>query len=93
VPLDPFSTPVQAIESTLASQIASQHTNLDFALWGKTDVIAPTNSEALTWFLGGTLPGGNDTPYALALVLEENNPALAKQIGEEVLRSLSGVVK
>jgi cell division protein FtsW (lipid II flippase) len=41
----------------------------------------------LTWFLAGTLPGWNGTPLALALVLEEDNPALAEEIGHAVLRA------
>lgn len=46
---------------------------------------APGDTTAITWFLGGTLPGAQGTPLALAVVLEENNPTLAASIGLAVL--------
>jgi len=46
---------------------------------------APGQGTLNTWFLAGTLPGAQGTPLALALVLEENDPALAAEIGRAVL--------
>jgi hypothetical protein len=42
---------------------------------------------SVTWYLAGTLPAWNGTPVALALILEEDDPALAASIGQAVLRS------
>ena len=47
---------------------------------------ASSGQDHFTWFIGGTVPGWNGQPLALALVLEENNPSLAQQIGETVLK-------
>jgi hypothetical protein len=51
--------------------------------------IAPveTSTGLLTWYLGGTLPRWQGTPLAVAIVLEEKNPALAEKIGQSLLRS------
>ncbi|MFM8320678.1 MAG: hypothetical protein ACKOC5_07140, partial [Chloroflexota bacterium] len=52
--------------------------------WHITVTIAPGTPDAAVWFAGGTLAPG--APRALALILEEENPALAEQIGLELLR-------
>lgn len=51
----------------------------------ETVALAETNESVLTWYLAGTLPQWGGTPLALALVLEENNPEQASQIGRSVL--------
>jgi len=47
--------------------------------------LARSNETDFTWFLAGTTPDHTGTPATLALVLEENNPELAEQIGQSVL--------
>ncbi len=42
--------------------------------------------EGITWYIGGTLPG-HSNPLAIVLVLEETNPELATQIGENLLNA------
>lgn len=49
--------------------------------------LAQSSQETLTWYLAGSLSQSQSDPLALALVLEENNPALAQQIGQTVLVS------
>lgn len=93
VPLQPLTEPFRVFEAWLTSQVAAQNAEPDIPLWDKTVVVAPGTDEALTWFLGGTLFGSHDPPYALALVLEKQDPALARQIGIEVLRTLSGIIE
>jgi cell division protein FtsW (lipid II flippase) len=88
VPLDPLSEPVQALDATLASQIAARNAYPELPVWGKTVVIAPGTEDALSWYLGGTLPGKSEPPYAIAVVLEEQNPELAEQIGLDILSGL-----
>jgi len=44
----------------------------------------------MTWYLGGTQPGWQGTPLAVAVALEEDNVYLARQIGRRLLeQSLS----
>ncbi len=39
----------------------------------------------ITWYLAGTLSNWSGTPLAIVVVLEENDPILARQIGSQVL--------
>ncbi|RME06672.1 MAG: hypothetical protein D6803_05915, partial [Anaerolineae bacterium] len=55
----------------------------DSQTWGLA--IIPQGEE-LTWYLGGTLSGAEES-YALALALEQPNLGLAEYIGEQVLRA------
>lgn len=41
----------------------------------------------ITWYIGGTLAEWSGTPLAMAVVLEENNPQAALQIGSSLFRS------
>ncbi|MFO3796840.1 MAG: FtsW/RodA/SpoVE family cell cycle protein, partial [Anaerolineales bacterium] len=40
----------------------------------------------VTWYLAGTLPEWQGTSIALVVLLEEDNPRLAKQIGQAIMR-------
>ena len=46
--------------------------------------------EEITWYLAGTLPTEEQSHFALALVLEEENLPLAEEIGQAVLRAAMG---
>jgi cell division protein FtsW (lipid II flippase) len=57
------------------------------ASYWQTVALAHSNKEELTWYLAGTLPNWQGAPLALAVVLEENNPELAQQIGQGLLKA------
>jgi hypothetical protein len=48
-------------------------------------LVQPETGSPLTWYVGGTQPGWGGTPLALALVLEENDPQAAQDIGRQIL--------
>lgn len=54
-------------------------------LWQSVQMVALPDERAITWYIGGTLPEWKGAPVALALLLEEDNPALAEQIGQVML--------
>lgn len=54
----------------------------------QTTAFARSETMNLTWYLAGTLPDAQGTPLALALVLEEEDAALAQQIGQKMITSL-----
>ena len=41
----------------------------------------------VTWYVAGTLPGQEGTPLAVVVLLEENNPSQASEIGEALLNA------
>lgn len=57
----------------------------DQAYW-QVVATAHTPKGLITWYLGGTLPDWQGTPMALALVLEEDSPILAEQIGQAMFQ-------
>jgi hypothetical protein len=42
------------------------------------------SGESLTWYIGGTLPHGEQTPLALVIVLESNNLTKIEQIANAI---------
>ncbi|MCU0489730.1 MAG: penicillin-binding transpeptidase domain-containing protein, partial [Anaerolineales bacterium] len=59
-------------------------------LYWQTLAVASLGDEVVTWWLGGTLPEWNGAPLALVVLLEENNPALAEEIGQKTLQNGMG---
>jgi hypothetical protein len=57
----------------------------DARSWDHTVLVQPETGSPLTWYVGGTQPGWGGTPLALALVLEENDPQAAQEIGRQIL--------
>jgi hypothetical protein len=52
--------------------------------------VTPDEEKVVTWWLGGTLPEWNGTPLALVVLLEEDNPGLAEEIGQKMMTFATG---
>jgi cell division protein FtsI/penicillin-binding protein 2 len=70
-----------------SSAAANQLQMGDMPAWQTTGT-ALTAKGRVTWYLSGTIPGWQGAPLAMALLLEENNPDLAQNIGSTVMKSL-----
>jgi hypothetical protein len=57
----------------------------DPSLWEKIEVVANPPASSVTWYVGGTLPTWSGTPLAIALLLEEEDAQLARQMGQSLL--------
>lgn len=82
-PLD-VARPALPESAARAAALTLQAENLP--IWhalGSNSVDSQTAKQI--WYLAGSLPHEDNLPLALALVLEENDPQLARQIGETVL--------
>ncbi len=55
--------------------------------WETTVSSTDDAGKGISWFLGGTAPGSGSVPLALALVLEDDNPGLAEEIGGQILEA------
>jgi cell division protein FtsW (lipid II flippase) len=80
--------PRRVFSTDQAQEIAARHLANGRQTWQATSLVAPNTDDAATWYLGGTLPGQAGTPYAVALILESQNPVLAARIGQAVLGAL-----
>ena len=89
--LPALEEPVSVISEAAANSAASLLAVAELEIW-QSVALAPSGesesgNQAITWYLGGTLPGWGGTPLALALVLEEDNPARAAQAGRAILQA------
>ena len=59
------------------------------ALWHQTGHAASDQGRMLTWYIGGTSGDWQGTPLAVAIAIEDNQPALAQQIGSQLLNMVT----
>ncbi len=78
----------RVIDSETAERIAALNAIPRMEIWQKSAVLADASGQKITWYLGGTLPGQQSVPYAIALILEEGDQQLAEEIGQSVLLSI-----
>jgi cell division protein FtsW (lipid II flippase) len=85
--LAPTSAPVTALPAGIIPEIAQQLAIEGLLSWQTVGQAQGGQSSVLTWYIGGSLPEWKGTPLAVALVLEEDDPNLAIEIGQALLRS------
>jgi cell division protein FtsW (lipid II flippase) len=90
VVLPPLSTSSAAVTGTAAAQTSTQLTSSDKPYW-ETIARAPSGEQTITWYLAGTLPNWSGTPLTLVVLLEEDAPAEAIEIGENILQEALGL--
>lgn len=82
----PAQTPQQSLPANGASTAAHLLAAGDAPYWDATGS-GLTATGHTTWYLGGSLPDTQGTPLSIAVLLEEDNPSLARQIGRGVLQA------
>ncbi len=80
----PNQPAVKAISSTGAENAAKQLAVTGAPLWGSLGS-AFTPEGKIIWYLGGTRAEWQGSPLAVAVVLEDDNPNLARTIGRTLL--------
>ncbi len=80
--------PIYALSPEIADARVRSLTPPNSNIWENIITLTDTESE-ITWYMGGTHPDISGMPMVLALVLEEDNPQLAEQIGEQILKNPS----
>jgi len=79
-------SPVTEFPADDANDAAQKLASNVYPIW-QTVATAQTQKNVITWYLGGTDQDWKGSPLALALVLEQDNPALAEKIGSSLLSS------
>jgi hypothetical protein len=86
--------PAQSEAQRVLSEQAASGTATGLTVAGQpfwqTIAVAPEAERRVTWYLGGTQPGWNGTPLALAVLLEDENPGQAEEIGQKMLQKAMG---
>lgn len=75
--------PEERVETTLESLAVE-----GLPAWQSLAIASNGPQHMLTWYLGGTLPGWNGNRFAVVILLEENDPELARQIGQALLKTV-----
>jgi cell division protein FtsW (lipid II flippase) len=85
--LPPLDQPGLALPATSSRSVATGLSVEGQTYW-QTSAVAPNGSAKwVTWYLAGTTPEWKGDPLALALLLEENDPATALEIGRSILEA------
>ena len=83
VVLPALDEPVEILPKFFAHEIAQALAG-EMPYWTFTGTMDEIH---ITWHLAGTLPDWSGTPLALVVLLEENNPRLAREIGGNLLEA------
>ena len=87
--------PQQRLETLAASNVTEALQDEELPIW---QVVAAQNNDVntaiednssmtgFTWYLGSTTQEWSGAPLAMAVLLEENNPSLAKDIGRSIFQ-------
>jgi cell division protein FtsW (lipid II flippase) len=84
----PSGSPTPIFPASWAQNTTAQLATNGSPIW---QIVATAQSQknVITWYLAGTDQDWKGSPLALALVLEQNNPALAQKIGSTLLNITS----
>ena len=77
---------MQSLEPEIADIRAEELAIHDKNIWQHISITPIGEDQAITWYLGGSLPNWESTPFVVALVLEEDNPEAAERIGQDILQ-------
>lgn len=88
---------VQAFNAREAQRLAGALALEDGLLWGQAAAVENGEAGMVSWFVGGVLPAGaggsaawDGLPFVLAVLIEEDAPQKAQQIGLQVLAAAMG---
>ena len=84
--LPSLGEPIQSMEPGIANTRAEELAIADQNIWQYL-VNAPSDTDQIiTWYVGGSLPHWEGTPFVVALVLEEEDLYVAESIGQNILQ-------
>jgi peptidoglycan glycosyltransferase len=88
VMLPSLAEPVEVYPAQAARTAAGQLADPALPIWQTTACIRYSASEGVCWYLGGTLESWAGAPFALAVLVETNNPKLVTAIGRSLLETV-----
>ncbi len=72
-----------------ANTVNEAFTTLNFPSWGVVGKGLSSTTNIVTWFVGGTNSSWQGVPVAFAILLEEDNPTVAIEIGKILIRQIT----
>lgn len=83
----PVENAVTGMSPATADTFAATHAMELLPFWQVTTTAENSAIQTITWFVGGTLPDWQGVSLAAVVLLEDNDPVSAQQIGQAVLQS------
>jgi len=83
--LPPLEESQRLLTEDEARKAIESLTHAHLPIWQKVAVAHMDNGQTVTWFIGGILPGDTLNPLAVAVLLEEEDPTIAEEIGQSIL--------
>ena len=83
----PFGEKTTIFQRAAVTRAADKLPMTGLPAW-ETVASARRDEDSITWYLAGTTPGWRGVPLAIALVLEEDNPQAAIEIGTAVINTI-----
>jgi hypothetical protein len=93
VVLPDLSQPVRIFPAGIAARTAVTMVAANLPVWQVVARAYAGKGRWLTWYLAGTLPDWKGSPMVMTLLLEEDNPSLAVQIGQAVMQAALSLSK
>ncbi len=75
----------EVLDKSQAQAIQASYASEQNPVWFQLGHALINGSEPLTWYIGGTTSDWVATPLVIAIAIEENDPALAMNIGQTLL--------
>jgi cell division protein FtsW (lipid II flippase) len=83
----PATASVTDMSTATADAFTQAHMTATLPFWQVVSTVENSSIETVTWFMGGTLPDWQGVSLAAVVLLEEDDPISAQQIGQAVLQS------
>lgn len=77
----------KVLNSYIANEVVKMLTMPSSFIWQTIGYGQGDHENLTTWYIGGTAAEWLGSPLAIAVVIEEDNPELAEQIGQTVLNA------
>jgi cell division protein FtsW (lipid II flippase) len=77
----------QIMPAVMANATVNSLSQKGTNLWQNLAAAPNGTGKSVTWYVGGTLPSWSGSPLAIAVLLEDDNPALAAEIGQQTLQA------
>jgi cell division protein FtsW (lipid II flippase) len=89
--LQPESSKHPAFSEATANNISSELSNSNLPAWSIVGQALSSNTQTITWFLGGTNTNWRGVPVSFVVLLEEDNAQLAIQIGDSIASRITSI--
>jgi cell division protein FtsI/penicillin-binding protein 2 len=82
----PGKNPTFCLQSSSSQKVAEMLSISSLPIWQFTS-LGYSSQEIVTWYAGGTTPDWQGTPLTLVIVLQEESPAEAEDMGYNILKN------